>query len=173
MYGNFGFIHEKIEIKILILFILRRLPEPIPFYTLAELALCDDGVSYFDFTECVSELIKTEHIKMDESKYSITDKGVRNGEITENNLPYSVRDKAEGKISVARIAEIRNALITTSRRAEPDGSYTVNLALSDGVGDIVSMELYAANEKQASGLEKGFRRNAEGVYKALIEKMLG
>jgi len=173
MYGNFGFIHEKIEIKILILFILRRLPEPVPFYALAELALCDDGVSYFDFTECVSELIKTEHIKLEEGKYSLTDKGVRNGDITENNLPYSVRDKAEGKISMVRTERTRNALITTSRRVEPDGSCKVSLALSDGVGEIVSLELYAANEKQAYGLEKGFRRNAEDVYKALIEKMLG
>jgi len=172
MNGNFGFIHEKIEIKILILFVLRRMQEPVAFYTLAELALCDDGISYFDFTECVSELIKTGHIRLDGDKYSLTEKGARNGEITENNLPFSVRMKAEANTNVVRVSQNRNALIKTSRQVGADGGCKVNLALSDGVGDIISMELYAADERQAERLEKGFRRSAEGVYKSIIEMIL-
>jgi hypothetical protein len=35
------------------------------------------------------------------------------------------------------------------------------------------MELYAANDKQALALEKGFRKNAEKIYIALIEMILG
>ena len=51
MIKSFGFIHEKLEIKVLILFILRRLPEPILLDDLIELAMCDDGISYFEFME--------------------------------------------------------------------------------------------------------------------------
>ena len=39
-----GFIHEKLEIKLLILFILRRLPAEIDGERLAELVLIDGGV---------------------------------------------------------------------------------------------------------------------------------
>jgi len=172
MDGNFGFIHEKIDIKILILFILRRLPEPVSLLTLTELALCDDGISYFDFTQCVTELVKTEHIRFEAGMYSLTAKGSRNGEITENNLPFSVRLKAESKISLIHIAQNRNSMIKTSHAVSPDGGYIVTLALSDGVSDIATLELYAADERQAAGLEKGFRKNAESIYKTIIEMIL-
>ena len=43
-----GFIHEKFDIKILILFVLRRLPAPVSFEELSELVLIDDGFDYFD-----------------------------------------------------------------------------------------------------------------------------
>ena len=172
MHGGFGFIHEKLEIKILILFILRRLPEPVSLDVLTDIAMCDDGISYFDFVECVNELVKSDHLRLEDGKYSPTAKGRRNGEITEVNLPYSVRQKAEKKTSALRAEQNRDAMIKTSRTVNPDGACTVALALSDGVGEIVSMELFAANEQQAMELEKGFRENAEKIYNAIIKLIL-
>jgi len=173
MKGNFGFIHGELEIKILLLFIMRRIPEPVGFDVLAELAMCDDAISYFDFTDCVNKLVGTGHLLMEGGKYSLTQKGIRNGEITENNIPYSVRAKAEGRASVMRAAHNRNAMIRASRAANPEGGFTVSLSLSDGVGDIASMELYAGSDKHAQALEEGFRKNAESIYNKLIEMLLG
>ena len=172
MTGNFGFIHEKLEIKILILLVLRHMREPAAFDVLTELVMCEDGISYFDFAECVAELVATEHLALSDNKYSLTQKGARNCEITENNLPYSVRLNAEANASSYRNAKIRNAMIRTSRSPAPEGGVSVALALSDGVGDIMSMQLFAANDKQAKGLEHGFKRNAEDVYNALIRAIL-
>ena len=172
MRGNFGFIHEKIEIKILILFILRRLAEPVAFDLLIELAMCDDGISYFDLAECIAELVETDHLRLENGKYNATKKGIRNGEITENGVPFSVRAKAESSAAKARAAQARSKMIKTSSKNSPEGGYSVGLSLSDGFGDIVSMELFAASEKQAAALEKGFRKNAESIYNALIEMIL-
>ena len=172
MKGNFGFIHEKIEVKILILFILRRLSKPVKLDVLTELTLCDDGISYFDFTECVNELVRTEHLKIEDGMYSLTGKGIRNGEITENSLPYSVRTKAEKTTSTTRAEQNRSAMIKTHSTVNPDGGCTVAMSLSDGLGDIVTLELFAANESQALALEKGFRKNAENIYNTLIEMIL-
>jgi len=172
MHGNFGFIHEKIEIKILILYILRRIPMSITFDELTGLVMCDDGISYFDFSECVAELIKTGHVRYMDNRYSLTVKGMRNGEITEKSLPITVRDKVDGSTAAARSMLSRDDMIRTSYTANQDGSCTVALSLSDGLGDIVSMSLYAVNEKQALSLEKGFRKKAEGIYMKLIEAIL-
>ena len=169
MVESFGFIHEKIEIKVLILFIMRRLPEPVTMDILAELTMCDDGISFFDVTECISELVKTKHLRVAEGKYSLTAKGLRNGDILEKNLPYSVRTKAEDATTLVRAAQSRSSMIKTHLSADENNGYKIALSLSDGIGDILSMELLAANEKQANAMEKGFRKNAEKIYHSIVE----
>ena len=56
---RFGFIHEKLDIKILILFILRRLPGVVDRETLGELCQCDNGIGYFDYSDCLASLPRT------------------------------------------------------------------------------------------------------------------
>ena len=172
MTGSFDFILDKLEIKILILLILRRLPEPVTLEELAELTMFIDGISYFDLTECVAELLRTGHVDLEDDKYRLTQKGVRNGMITENNLAHQVLSRAKDSTAAFRAAKNRNSNIKTSHSAVPEGGCIVSLSLSDGVGEIVAMELFAANEKQAMSLEKGFRKNAESIYNSLIEAIL-
>ena len=173
MDDRFGFIHEKIDIKILILFVTGHLSEPVDLDTLTDLTLCDDGISYFDFVECVSELAGTEHVSTDGASYRITEKGARNGKITENFIPYSVRMKAEKNTAELRMRQNRKALIKTSRTLRRKGGYSVALSLSDGLDEIISMSLYAASEDQAVALEKGFSEKAEAVYNDIIKMILG
>ena len=171
MLENFGFIHERIEIKVLILFILRRLPEPITIEELTELTMCDDGISYFEVADCIASLVKTQHLHLENGLYSLTAKGKHNGEILEKNLPYTIRTRTEDATAYARASQNRNALIKTSSIAGKNGGYNVTLSLSDGIGDIISMELFTSNERQVSDLEKGFRENAEKIYHAIIEML--
>jgi len=167
-----GFIQDRLEIKILILFVLRRLQEPVCLDVLTELSLCDDAISYFDYIDCVSELIRTEHIQVKDKKYSITDKGIRNGEITENSLPFTVRMHIEKAAFAYRSKQDRNSMIQTAHTPTDDGNCTVTLSLSDGIGEIASLNLMAVNEHQALALESGFRKNAESIYNSLIGMIL-
>ncbi len=169
MEERFGFIHDKLEIKMLILFILRRLPEPVTFETLSELTLCDEGISYFDFVECVSELVETEHVKTDGHTYGLTEKGVRNSDITESSIPYSVRLKAEKNTSDLSFLLNRKSMISTSHAIRRKGGYTVALSLSDGISEIIALKLYAVSQTQAQALENGFTKNAEAIYNKVIQ----
>ena len=45
--ARFGFIHDKLDIKLLILYIMDRVAAPIDFATLTDLSMCDSGVDYF------------------------------------------------------------------------------------------------------------------------------
>ena len=171
MDERFGFIRDKIDIKILILFVLRRLPESVDLPTLADLVICDDGISYFDFADCVAELIDTGHIFCADGMYSITEKGRRNGEITESSLPYSVRIKAEKSTNIQAQHQKRDALISTSHEYKNRSGYVVDLALSDGISNIISMELTVGSEDQAVFIENKFRKNAESVYNKILEML--
>lgn len=171
MENRYGFIRDKLEIKILILFVLSRLTEPVDFETLTDLCLCDDAISYFDYSDCVNELIATDHIYFDGQKYVITDKGRKNGSVTETGIPYTVRLKAEKASAVVNARLARDSMISTDRESKRGGGYTVHLSLSDGTYDIISMDLYAASAKQAEDIETGFRKHAEEVYNAIIKKL--
>ena len=59
-----SFIHDKLEIKFLILYIAARVSEPIPMEGMQELTLCDSGIDYFSFSECLNDLVQTEHLTL-------------------------------------------------------------------------------------------------------------
>ena len=93
-----GFIHDKLELKFLILYITARVI--IPFDTVLDLTMCDDAIDYFDFSECLADLVRTEHLSLSEDGlYSITEKGLRNSRICESSLAYSVRLRCDKNLA--------------------------------------------------------------------------
>ena len=95
-----GFIHDKLEIKFLILYIAARVSEPLPPEGMQELTMCDDGIDYFAYAECLNDLVQTEHLRLtEEGCYAITPKGLKNSEICESSLPYSVRLRTDKNVA--------------------------------------------------------------------------
>ena len=95
-----GFIQDKLEIKFLILYIAARVVEPVPFDTMLDLTPCDDAIDYFDFSDCLADLVRTEHLTLSEDGlYAITEKGLKNSQICETSLPYSVRLRCDKNLA--------------------------------------------------------------------------
>ena len=165
---HFGFIHERLDIKILILFVLRRLPGAVDGETLRGLCQCDDGIGYFDYADCLSELVENGNVEETEDGYAITEMGAANADAVEKTLPYSVRSKAQKLIAPVEERMRRAAMITAEHSVDEAGC-TVKLAMSDGKGEVVRVELLCAGEEQAGQMEKNFRRGAEEYYQKIIE----
>lgn len=168
---QFGFVREQLDIKILILYILARLPGPVDRESLADIVFCDGAVNYFSFSECLSELISTGHIIKEYGKYEITERGREDGAMIETSLPISVRDNADvGMLPVAeRIS--REALIRTEHMSGATGC-TVKLSLSDGKGTVLNLSALVGDEEQATKIEKKFRNNAEDYYIRILNLFL-
>ena len=170
MEEHFGFIREKLDIKLLILFVLRNLPSEIDAESLADLVLIDGGFNYFDYKECLAELVTSAQVEETDNVYKVTAKGSRNGEILETTLPYSVRAKAR-RIMKPVIEEMRRrAMILANHETTPEG-VTVYLAMNDGKGTIFDLKILAANEVQAQRMEKNFREKAEAYYQRFAEAL--
>lgn len=169
---SLGFIHSKTEIKVLILFILSKLPRPIDTNTLADLVLCDAGINYFDFAEALYQLTDTGHVLVEDDRYGISEKGLDNIAQTQESLPFTVRTSAARQAE--RLAGIlrRSAMIQTSCIPSGDGSCQVSLSLSDGMGNIMKLEILAGSAQQAGEMEKKFRAGAEKLYIRIAELLL-
>ena len=171
MENNYGFIRDNIDIKILLLFILDRLSSPVDLDTLSQLTMTDGGVDYFSFKQCLAELVSTEHIEEQNGRYVITEKGRRNGRITEKDIPYSVRLQAEKNAGELNEHLKRGALIQASHTLRNRGGCDVKLSLSDGISEIFSMELLAGSEDQARHIEESFREKAEELYATVLSAL--
>ena len=146
-----GFIQDKLEIKFLILYIAARVTEPLTPEDMQDLTMCDDGIDYFDYAECLNDLVKTEHLHLtEEGRYAITDKGMKNSQICESSLPLSVRQRSD-----------RN--IATYNKA----------ALRDDVDQLMELQLMVADRPTADALAQRFQREPERLYAQLTGLLCG
>ena len=168
-----GFIHDKLEIKFLILYITARVIEPIPFDTVWDLAMCDEGVDYFDFSECLADLVKTGHLTLSaDGLYAITDKGLRNSQICESSLPYSVRLRCDKNLSACNRHLRRKSQVKASTEKRPNGTYTVRLELSDDMGSVMDLRLAIPREDMAAMLTERFRKSPERLYGEIMRALM-
>jgi len=170
MEHRFGFIHDKLDTKVLILYVLHRLPARIDAESLANLVLIDGGIDYFDYKQCLCELVENSQVDETAEGCLITAKGSRNCEILADTLPYSVRMKAN-RVTAPVAEEMRREAMILANHERTEGGVTVYLALSDGIGNIFDLKILAANEEQAEKIERSFRKKAEEYYNRFITEL--
>lgn len=169
-----GFIQDKLEIKFLILYIAARVTEPLAPAEMQDLTMCDDGIDYFDYAECLNDLVKTEHLRLTEDgRYVITEKGLKNSQICESSLPYSVRQRSDKNIAAYNRAALRRAQVQSRVTERENGTYTVTLALHDDVDQLMELQLMVADHPTADGLARRFQREPERLYAQLTELLCG
>lgn len=164
-----GFIREKIEIKFLILYIAARVLEPLPLEGMQELTMCDDGIDYFAFSECLGDLVRTEHLRLTEQgTYCITPKGLKNSAICETSLPYSVRVRTDKNVAAYNQKLLRQSQVRSSVTPRKNGTFTVELSLDDDLDNVMRLQLMVAGEDMANELADRFQKSPEQVYSGLI-----
>lgn len=170
--GSSVLFDKSTQVKMLILFVMSRLSRPLTQDILTELVMSDERITYFDVTECIADLLETEHLQLADNKYTLTAKGLRNSEILSDDLPHSVRVKVESAAARADESIKRELLVNTRQSANDKGGVNVGVSISDGMDVILSLELIAANEQQATSLEKGVRKKAQSLYAEIVKLIL-
>lgn len=170
--ARIGFIRDKLDIKLLILYLLDRLVAPIDFSTLTDLAMCDPGVDYFLFAEAINELIQSEHIRLEEEKYSITDKGRSNSADSESSLSVVIRKRCDSRLAPLNAELRRSAQIRTCVKEEDGGGYTLSLSLDDDMGNLMQLSLTSVSQAQCNQMARRFRAQPEKVYHTVLSALL-
>lgn len=167
--NDFGFISDKLEIKFLILYIAARVVGPVPFEVLQDLSMCDGGVDYFRFSECLADLVRTEHLTLDAAGlYAITEKGRQNSAACESSLPYTVRMQVERNLVAHNERLKRRELVEARVEERSEGGYIVELSLRDELDELMGLRLLVTRQEMAQDLQKRFQDRAEELYTKIM-----
>ncbi len=168
-----GFIHDMMDVKILILFVAARSSYPMSTQDVYELCYQDDCLSYFDVCTALPEMVASGHLRQLEGEhYEITDKGREDGALTEDSIAFSVKQRAENAVSRYNRQLRRSSFVKTQILPRDNGDYSVVMALDDETGNLMTLELMAPNQRQAVRLGKLFECKAEDIYNITMMELL-
>ena len=168
-----GFIHDMLDVKVLILFVMARVNYPVTSQQIYELCYQDDCLSYFDVCTAIPEMVKSGHLKELENEcYEITEKGKADGSLTEDSIAFTVKQRADNAVSRFNRQIRRSSFVKTQIIPRESGDFSVIMALDDEMGNLMTLELVAPNQRQAVRLGKLFEKKAEVVYNLTMAELL-
>ena len=168
-----GFIHDMLDVKILILFVMSRVSYPVSTGEIYELCYQDDCLSYFDVCTAIPEMVKSGHLKeVETDKFEITEKGRADGSLTEDSIAFTVKQRAENAVAKYNRQIRRSSFVKTQVIPRESGDFSVIMALDDEVGNLMTLELVAPDQRQAVRLSKLFEKKAEMVYNLTMAELL-
>ena len=171
--NKLGYIHDMMDVKVLIMYATARTTDPLTVQELYELCYQDDCLSYFDVCTAVPELVQSGHLQaMPEQRYKITEKGRQHGELTADSIPYTVRQRVENAVEKFNRQLRRQSFVTTEVTADEAGEIAVTMTLRDEVGHLMTLSLMAPDSRQAQRLSRLLEQKAEDIYNLTMMELL-
>ena len=168
-----GFIHDMLDVKVLILFVMARVGYSVNTQQIYELCYQDDCLSYFDVFTAVPEMVASGHLKqLEDDTYTITEKGKADGSLTEDSIAFTVKQRAENAVSRFNRQIRRSSFVKTQILPRESGDFSVIMALDDEMGNLMTLELVAPDQRQAVRLARLFEKKAENVYNLTMTELL-
>ena len=168
-----GFIHDMMDVKVLILYVMSRINYPVTVQQLYELCYQDDCLSYFDVCTAVPEMVESQHLMpLENDCYEITPKGRETGALTQDSIAFSVRQRTENAVNKFNRQIRRSSFVKTQIIPRENGDFSVIMALDDEMGNLMTLELMAPDQRQAVRLGRLFEKRAERIYNMTMTELL-
>lgn len=168
-----GYIHDMLDVKVLVLFVMARCNYPVSVQQIYELCYQDECLSYFDICTAIPEMVISGHLQeLEGEKYEITEKGRDAGSLTEDSIAFTVKQAAEYAVARFNRNVRRSSFVRTQVVPKESGEYSVIMSLDDEKGNLMTMELMAPDQRQAVRLSKLFEKKAENVYNLTMAELL-
>ena len=168
-----GFIHDMMDVKVLILYVAARSNYPLTSQEVYELCYQDDCLSYFDVCTAIPEMVNSGHLQeVEEGRYEITEKGRADGELTADSIAFTVKQRAENAVAKYNRQLRRSSFVKTQIIPREGGDSSVVMSLDDEKGNLMTLELAAPDQRQAVRLSRLFEKKAENVYSLIMAELL-
>ena len=168
-----GFIHDMMDVKVLILYVTARSNYPMTAQEVYEVCYQDECLSYFDVCTALPQMVETGHIRqVEDERYEITEKGLSDGKLMEDSIAFTVRQRAENAVARFNRQLRRSSFVKTQIIPHNEEDLSVVMALDDEKGNLMTLELVAPSQRQAIRLSKLFEKKAELLYTLIMSELL-
>ena len=158
-----GFIHDMLDVKVLILFVASKALYPLSLQKIYELCFQDDCLSYFDVSVAVPQMVESGHLeKTGEDEYVVTS----------DAIAYPVMQRALAAVERFNREIKRQSMVRTEVIPREGGDFSVVLGLDDEKSNLMTLELMAPTQTQGRALARAFSRRAEKIFQLVMTELL-
>ncbi len=171
---HLGYIHNILDVKVLILYVMSLVETPVTAQTIYEFCYQDDSLSYFDVQESIPQMVTSGHLEqLEDDRYVITEKGRSAEEVTRDGIAIAVKERATLAVEKYNKEEKRDRFLRSSVEEKEDGEFLVRMGLDDMHGPMMDLTITAPNRQQANRLERVYREKAEQIHQSVMAILLG
>ena len=164
------------ENKVLILYLLNRLPDGIKSDHLYKIVSSANNINYFYFQELLTDLIETKLVgsftKDEDTVIKITSEGQNALSLTKSLLPGILKLKADTvfKEEIPIIQE--ESSIITEYVPKDENNYTVKCKIVEKTETIFEISTFAGSRDRAKQISDNWKNNANVIYPKILELLL-
>ena len=164
------------ENKVLILYLLNKLPDGIKSDNLFKIVSSANGINYFYFQELLTDLIDTNLVgsfTRDEDIFiKITSEGQNALSLTKSLLPGILKLKADNvfKDEISEIVE--ESSIITEYIPKDENNYTVKCKIVEKNEILFEISAFAGSRERAKQISDNWKNNANNLYPKIIDLLL-
>lgn len=165
------------DLKVFILYVLDNLRYPVEEETVLLIAGQNTNDITLDYSQCLAELAKTEHVLTDEFEgvryYMISDKGRATVAELYDSLNKGFREKCRS--SIARYLSLQKREISIGSKIEEteEKRFSVTLFARDKYGEIMRLSLTVNSMAEALEIKNNYDNRPDGVYKGILFSATG
>ena len=164
------------ENKVLILYLLNKLPDGIKSDNLYKIVSSANNLNYFYFQELLTDLIQSKLVgsftKDEDTIVKITSDGQNTLSLTKSLLSGILKLKADTvfKDELVNIAE--QSSIITEYIPKDENNYTVKCRIVEKNETIFEVSTFAGSRDRAKQISDNWKSNANDIYPQIIDLLL-
>lgn len=163
------------EGKVIILYILNKLPNPVSNESLYKLVLSINDMNYFYFQQFLLDLIERNYIicfnKDGKNLYQITDLGRATLDLTNDMLPGIIKLKVDTSFSGELKETAQKESITAEYTPKSENEYTVTCKINENNSCVFEISVFAGSREEAKRIVDNWKENAYRIYPEILNSL--
>lgn len=165
---------EVAQSKLIILYIIKNIPEPLNNSQLSELILQKSYMNYFALQQYLIELNKGELIKSDNlsTKFQLLQKGEEMLELFKGKIPERIIQELDIDFNNIQKSKVKETQVIGDYYQKENNQYVVNLKLVENDETLFSLYIDVATEDQGEKITNIWKENTQSIYQNILELLI-
>lgn len=168
---------ELAENKLLLLYILNKIKNPVSNSYITEIILESSLLNYFHLQQYLGELADSgllDSIKHEKRQmYSLSQKGKSVLDYFQNRISASKKSIMDDFLANLKEINDKSIDIAANYFPEENGNYTVVCRLSENDICLIELKLNASTMERAENMCSGWKENAPRLYNRIVDSITG